>query len=177
MLSSVLQNPKRPLVVVIGGAKIETKLPLIEKMHQFADFVLAGGKIAEETKTLLKVQHEKVPNRKSVLLIAEVNSDHTDITELSCENFVQIIQKEAKTVVWNGTMGKIEDQTHQKTTEEIARAIVQSGAYSIVGGGDTVGFLDKKGLLNGFNFVSTGGGAMLAFLAGEKLPGIEALLP
>lgn len=174
VLSNILQSPKRPLVVIVGGAKIETKLPLIEKMHQFADYVLVGGKIAEETRTLLKVQHEKVQNRTSILLIADLNDDHTDITEVSCENFVQIIQKEAKTIVWNGTMGKINPELG-KTTVEIAKAIVQSGVYSLVGGGDTVGFLGQKNLLKDFSFVSTGGGAMLVFLAGEKLPGLLAL--
>lgn len=184
VFSSVLSNPKRPLVVIVGGAKIETKLPLIEKMHQFADFVLVGGKIAEETRTLLKVGHEKVPSRKSVLLIGELNSEQRDITDISCQNFVQIIEKQAKTVIWNGTMGKINSkfkvqnaklEDTERSTVEIARAIVRAGVYSIVGGGDTVGFLDQKDLLKGFNFVSTGGGAMLSFLAGEKLPGIEAL--
>src|SRR3989344_1899741 len=88
-LSSLLENPKRPLVVIIGGAKIETKLPLVEKMHQFADYVLVGGKIAEETRVLLKVQHEKVKERKSVLLVADLNPDETDTTEKSAENFPQ----------------------------------------------------------------------------------------
>lgn len=176
-LGNILQNPKRPLVVIIGGAKIETKLPVVEKMHHLADYVLVGGKIAEETKVLLKVQHEKVKGRKSVLLVADLNSQETDITPKDAENFLQIINL-AKTVVWNGPLGKVEEQIGDKDAGsfKVASCIVKSGAYSIVGGGDTLGFLQKIGLLSKFSFVSTGGGAMLEFLSGEKLPGIEALI-
>ena len=66
-LSKVLENPKRPLTIIIGGAKIETKLPLVEKMHHFADYVLVGGEIAENDKVLLKVAHEKIQGQKSAL--------------------------------------------------------------------------------------------------------------
>src|SRR3989344_7982984 len=110
-LSSLLENPKRPLAVIIGGAKIETKLPLVEKMHQIADYVLVGGLIAEETKVLLEVQHEKVSppagGRKSALLVADLNGNKTDITSKDAENFLQIISL-AKTIVWNGSVGKTE---------------------------------------------------------------------
>lgn len=176
-LSSLLENPKRPLVVIVGGAKIETKLPLVEKMHQFADYVLVGGKIAEETRTLLRVQHEKVPNRKSVLLVADLNSGETDITPKDAENFLQIINL-AKTIVWNGPVGKTEgsEKNLEIGTAKLAKGIAQSGAYTVVGGGDTIGYLKKIGLLEKFSFVSTGGGAMLEFLSGEKLPGLQALV-
>ncbi len=174
VLSGILDDPKRPLVVLIGGAKIETKLPLVEKMHQLADYVLVGGKIAEEIKTLLKVQHEKVVGRKSALLVADLTADKTDLTQSDAENFVQIIQL-GQTVVWNGPVGKTEVEASRQGSEIIAKGIVESGAYSVVGGGDTLGFLQQIGLLDKFSFVSTGGGAMLAFLSGEKLPGIEVL--
>ncbi len=185
VLTKVLEKPERPLVVIIGGAKIETKLPLVEKMHQLADYVLVGGKIADETKTLLQVQHEKVEGKKSALLIADLNSDKTDITGKSAENFVQIIQL-AKTVVWNGPMGKIESSKYQVEssmnssdsgtgTKMIAEGIIASGAYSVIGGGDSIGYLSQIGLLDKFSFVSSGGGAMLQFLSGEKIPGIEVL--
>lgn len=174
VLSTILKDPQRPLAVLIGGAKIETKLPLVEKMHQFADYVLVGGKIADETRTLLAVQHEKVIDRKSALLVASLNEEKTDITQKDAENFVQIIIL-AKTVVWNGPMGKIEDASNGTGTKLIAEGIVQSGCYSVVGGGDSLGFLKQIGLLDKFSFVSTGGGAMLQFLSGKKLPGIEIL--
>lgn len=174
VLSSVLEKPKRPLVVIVGGAKIETKLPLVYKMHGFADYILVGGELAEQDEVILKVQHEKTRNHKSVLLVAELNDKRTDITEKSVENFLQIVNL-AETVVWNGPVGFIEDPVSSKGTEELAKGIVKTKAFTVLGGGDTVGFLEKKGLLQKFSFVSTGGGAMLDFLASEDLPGLKAL--
>lgn len=174
VLSGIINNPKRPFTVLIGGGKIETKLPLLEKMHHFADYVLVGGKIAQETGELLRLQHEKLGGIKSILLVAELNGDGVDITEKSVENFLQVI-KISQTVIWNGPVGKTEDEQAQKGSKRIAEGIVEIGLHSVVGGGDTVGFLDSIGLLNKFSFVSTGGGAMLAFLSGETLPAVAAL--
>lgn len=176
VLTSVLQNPKRPLVVIIGGAKIETKLPLVKKMHYFADYVLVGGKIAQQTKVLLKVkaQGERIKNRKAELLIADLNQDKTDMTLKSIENFLQIVHL-AKTIVWNGPVGQITSEESEYGTKELAKGIIQSKAYTVVGGGDTVGYLKKVGVIDKFSFVSTGGGAMLEYLSGKKLPGLEAL--
>lgn len=191
VLSDILKSPKRPLTVVIGGAKLETKLPLVSKMHELADYVLIGGKLAGETKELLKIQHEKITltsgRKKSALLVADLNKEGLDITPKSVENFLQIIAL-ARTVVWNGPLGKIsEDKKTLAKSEEgskkLAEGLVKSQAYVVVGGGDTVGFLEKACLLDRFAclpksryFLSTGGGAMLAFLSGGKLPGLEALL-
>lgn len=172
-LSKVLENPKRPFTIIIGGAKIETKLPLVEKMHHFADYVLVGGEIAENDKVLAKVAHEKLTNKISVLLVADLTNDKKDITEHSTQNFVQIINL-SKTIVWNGPMGMFE-QCFDLGTRGIAEAVANSKAHTVVGGGDTISFLEKEGLISQFSFVSMGGGAMLEFLAGEKLPGIEAL--
>ncbi len=72
VLSKVLKNPDRPFIVIIAGAKLETKLPLVEAMHRIADYVLVGGKLAEDIKTLFKIQHEKIEGRKSALLIADL---------------------------------------------------------------------------------------------------------
>lgn len=173
-LSKILNNPKRPLTVIVGGAKIETKLPLIEKMHHFADYVLVGGKLAGETKELLKVQHEKLVTKKSLLFVADLNNEKSDITQTSLENFLQIVSL-SKTIVWNGPMGRVEDSSGQEGTKLLAEGIINSSAYTVVGGGDTIGFLEKISLLSKFDFVSSGGGAMLSFLSGEKLQGIEVL--
>ncbi|MCL5970692.1 MAG: phosphoglycerate kinase [Patescibacteria group bacterium] len=176
VLSGILENPKRALVVIIGGAKIETKLPLVEKMHRFADYVLIGGKIATESTELIKVQHESISGKKSILLVAELNEQRTDITLKSAENFLQIISI-AETVVWNGPLGHTDGPTDEGKAGSrlIAEGILSSKAYSVVGGGDTLEFLKKLGKLSAFNFFSTGGGAMLAFLSGEELPGVEVL--
>lgn len=173
-LSKILEHPERPLVVLIGGAKIETKLPMVEKMHRVADYVLVGGKIAEETKTLIKVQHEKITGQKSVVLVADNVPVGDDITEKDTENFIQIINL-AKTIVWNGPMGKMGNAHTEENTLKIARAIAESSAYSVIGGGDSLSLLKQHHLLDKFSFVSTGGGAMLEFLSGKPLPGIKVL--
>ena len=177
VLATLMEYPKRPLTVIIGGAKIETKLPVVEKMHQIADYVLIGGLIADQTKTLLKVQHERTENRKSALIVADLVLNKTDITANSVENFLQVVNL-SQTVIWNGQVGITEgrEDNPEIASAKLARGIVESGVYSVVGGGDTIGFLKKIGLLDKFSFVSTGGGAMLEFLSGEKLPGIEALI-
>ncbi|MCL5433010.1 MAG: phosphoglycerate kinase [Patescibacteria group bacterium] len=182
VLGGILKKPKRPLVVIIGGAKLDTKLPLVEKMHHFADYVLIGGKIAQETRILLKVAHEKIipqaGRKKSVLLIADSTFNGTDISEKSAENFCQIVGL-AKTVVWNGPMGitngKSIDEDTERGTRKLAKAIVKSRSYSVVGGGDTLAYVKKINLLDKFKFCSMGGGAMLSFLSGEKMPGIDIL--
>lgn len=174
-LAKIMKNPKRPLVVIIGGAKIETKLPMAEKMHSVADFVLVGGEVASHTKELIHIQHEKIAGHKSTVLVADLKVSGLDITDMSTENFIQVIQQ-AATVVWNGPLGQTgHDPENEQSTKKIAKAIIKSRAYSVVGGGDTLSFLKQHNLLEKFNFVSTGGGAMLEFLSGKKLPAIEAL--
>jgi phosphoglycerate kinase len=85
------------------------------------------------------------------------------------------LAEHAKLIVWNGPVGKFEDPRYAQGTDAIARAIAASPAVSVIGGGDTIAAVDRIGLLGEFDFVSTGGGAMLAFLAGEQLPGLKAL--
>ncbi len=173
-LSAVLENPARPLTVIIGGAKIETKLPLVERMHHFADYVLVGGELVEHDRELIAIQHEKIVGQKSAVFVADLLDNQKDITPHSVENFLQIIER-SKTVVWNGPMGVVEEVPFAKGTLEIAQGIIASGCHSVVGGGDTVGYLNRQGLLEKFSFSSTGGGAMLEFLSGATLPGLEAL--
>ncbi len=177
-LSKVLDNPKRPLAVLIGGAKIETKLPLVEKMHHIADYVLVGGEIAEQTRVLIKVQHEKIRPKasgsKSMVLVADLAQSGLDITPKSVENFKQVLQN-AATIVWNGPVGLIGSEDSERGTRELAHFIVSTRAYKVVGGGDTLAYLRRINLLNKFDFVSTGGGAMLEFLSGNILPGLAAL--
>nr|MBP9719236.1 phosphoglycerate kinase [Candidatus Levybacteria bacterium] len=181
-LGKVLENPQRPLVVIVGGAKLETKLPLVSQMHHFADFVLVGGKLVQETQDILKMQHEKLApspsGQKSVLLVADPNEKGVDITQNSVENFLQVLAN-AKTIVWNGPVGKTgknSDAISQQGTLQIAQGIIATDAYSVVGGGDTIEFLASQKLLEKFSFVSTGGGAMLSFLSGEPLPALIPLL-
>jgi len=104
----------------------------------------------------------------------EDNLDSLDINEKAIKLFCEKV-KEAKTVLWNGPFGKFEEKEFEKGTLAIANAIVESGAFSVVGGGETVEFLAKKGMIDKFSWVSTGGGAMLSYLSGEKMPGLVSL--
>jgi phosphoglycerate kinase len=174
-LSKVLENPARPMVVIVGGAKISTKLPLVEKMYKVADFVLVGGKIAKEEEVLFKVSKQKFANQKSVLYIAHLIPSEEDISRKSLENFLEVI-KLGRTIVWNGPVGRVEDKRYVYNSKKIAEKIIETKAYSVIGGGDTINFIKKIKMENKFSFVSTGGGAMLEFLAGETLPGMEALV-
>lgn len=177
-LTEVRENPKRPLVVVLGGAKIEDKLPVVEAMAKVADWVLVGGKIVDQ---ILKIKDQKLNNNTRVGRLTE---DGLDITEETLREWEGII-KNAKMIVWNGPVGKVqslkfkvqswEEMGSERGTYQLAKMILESGAESIVGGGDTVGFLTDAGFRDEFGFVSTGGGAMLQFLEKGTLPTIEAL--
>lgn len=167
VLSEVFKNQKHPLVVIIGGKKIETKLPLVTKMDAIADSVLVGGKIAKDKEAFSRLSHT---------MVADLTTDGLDITYESVEKFLNII-KNAKTIVWNGPMGLVESSKldTERGTRILTEGIIKSGAYTIAGGGDTIEFLNKANMLDKFDFVSTGGGAMLALLSGEELPGLKAL--
>jgi phosphoglycerate kinase len=170
-LSSILEigknkeSPMRPLVAVIGGAKLESKKPVISKFLEMADNVLVGGKIGLDWK-------EATP--ENLHLPTDYAEDEKDIGEKTAEEFVGIIMN-ASTVVWAGPMGMYENPDFIKGTGEIAHAMIETTATTIIGGGDTIAALNKIGMLDEIDFVSSGGGAMLAFLANENLPGIEAL--
>lgn len=161
ILTRVRENPMHPLTVIIGGIKIEDKLPAIEVLSKVADKILVGGKIAWQIKP------------RENILVGELNYEGTDITSQTLETWKEIIL-EAKQILWNGPLGAIEEVKNDATLK-LARIIIESGADSIVGGGDTIGALGKWGLLDKFSFVSTGGGAMLEFLSKGTLPTIEAL--
>lgn len=165
-LSKVLNKPARPLVAIVGGAKIETKLPVIENLAKIADFVLVGGELPVEIKKFDKRTADNV-------IVATLVDDNKDLSPDSIEKFVSVI-KSAKMIVWNGPQGMFEDG-YSHGTLSVAQEIIESDAHTIVGGGETTQFLEEKNLLSKFSFVSAGGGAMLEFLAGKKLPAIEAL--
>jgi len=165
-LSKVVRNPDHPLVVIVGGAKIETKLPVIENLSKIADFVLVGGELPIEIK---KFDRRTADN----VIVAELTGENKDLAEDSIQKFLKVI-KSARLVVWNGPQGMFEEG-YGHGTLSVAQAIIESGAHSIVGGGETTQFLEQNKLLTKFSFVSAGGGAMLEFLAGKKLPAIEAL--
>ncbi len=165
-LTELIRVLRRPFVAVIGGAKIETKIPVIENLSHIADFVLVGGCLP------LEIEKEGRKFGQNVV-IAETTDNLKDISKGSVQKFEETL-KGAKTVVWNGPMGLFEEG-FDEGTKAVTQAIIESGAYSVVGGGDTVEFLSKEGMLSKFSFVSNGGGSMLEFLAGHELPGLAAL--
>lgn len=164
-LSEIRTNPKKPFIAIIGGAKIEDKLPVVHILSKVADAVLVGGKLPWEINQL----NLNVPQN---VMVAKMNEQGTDLSDEATDSFKKLILN-SKQVIWAGPMGKYEDPSQNKGSLELAQAIIDSGAESIIGGGDTQNAL--KSLLDKFSFVSTGGGAMLKFLAEGTLPTIEAL--
>lgn len=168
-LGKLLESPARPFISIVGGAKIETKLPVINNLAKISHHVLVGGELPKE------YDESKIENQelRSKIVVAKLTEDGFDIDLESAHRFVRYI-KEAKTIVWNGPMGLFEEG-HEIGSRGVANAILESGAYSVVGGGETTQFLEKHNLLSRFSFVSAGGGALLEFLSGKELPGIAAL--
>jgi len=166
----VRDNPERPYVVVVGGAKVEDKIKLIEVLSHQADTILLGGKLANEW-----VTGERAVSGKAKVLVPVEGSNLLDIGKETQKLYAQEIAK-AKTIVWNGPMGMVEESLYQEGTKAIFEAILANvGAYTLVGGGDTLATIGKEGHLIRIDHVSTGGGAMLALLEKGSLAGIEVL--
>ncbi len=168
-LEKLVREPEKPLIVIIGGKKAKDKVKVIDNLSTNADFILLGGLIEKE------INETGIRFSSPQKIILPVDSvDTFDIGPRTVKLFQEKINL-AKTIFWSGPLGMIEKKKFSKGSEKISRAIVESGAFSVVGGGETVEFINRIGLTDKFNHVSTGGGAMLVFLSGEKLPGIEVL--
>ncbi|MFZ2187839.1 MAG: phosphoglycerate kinase [Candidatus Moraniibacteriota bacterium] len=169
MLDEVRTAPTHPAIAVIGGAKIETKLPLIRALEKNYDAILVGGKIANEAIDQKMVFSEKV------LLPQDFDSSlRLDIGPNTIAYYIRII-KTARTIVWNGPVGKFEEKPYNIGTDAILQAILESDARVVIGGGESLAVLEKADVMNKIGFVSSGGGAMLEYLGGKVLPGLEAL--
>ncbi|MDE1988142.1 MAG: phosphoglycerate kinase [Patescibacteria group bacterium] len=196
-------SPEHPFLFILGGAKFETKMPLIEKFLKLADFVFVGGalandlfkdrgyevglsvlspkkfnlqKIAESDKLLLPTD-VVVKNNQGVFIKRPSQVLKEDKILDGGPATISMLEKKlsaSRFVLWNGPLGDYE-KGFREGTAELAKTIAKSGAKSIIGGGDTLAVVSKMDLENKFSFVSTGGGAMLDFLANETLPGIKAL--
>ncbi len=213
----LLKSPKRPVVAIVGGAKVSDKIKLLEKLVEVVNHVCIGGGMAY---TFLKSNGGKVGNsiceddymdlaqeilKKAKDLGTEIhlpidnliadnfaNDANTkivpsgeipdgweglDIGPKSIEQFSKVIMK-AQSILWNGPMGVFEMETFDKGTYGIAQTVAnatKNGAFSLIGGGDSVAAINKSGLADSVSFVSTGGGAMLEYLEGKTLPGIKAI--
>jgi phosphoglycerate kinase len=199
ILSEAMNSSK--LVAVIGGSKVETKIKVIQEFLEKADHVLIGGKIANailavkgmapksylpkdieevkkinltSTKLHLPVDVMATGGRESALAKVKEDEEMLDIGPETIKMFSKII-KTAKNIVWAGPLGYFEDPVYAKGTKEIGLAIVNSKAFKIAGGGDTISALSEFNLMDKFDHISTGGGAMLMFLGGEELPGLKVL--
>lgn len=163
-LEKVLSNPAKPVVSLISGVK-KDKLEYLEGFKKISDRVLIAGRLPEF------VPEDYEDHR---VLVAQLNPDKEDITIRSIEKFEEAIST-AGTIILSGPISKYEDPGHKLGTERVFMAISKSSAYKIAGGGDTQAAIKAFHIENTFNWISTGGGAMLEFLAKGTLPGIEAL--
>ena len=192
-LSGVLRRPQKPLVLIVGGAKAHDKLGVIEQFKSKAKAVLVGGGSANtllalngvdvgsslvdrDKKDIAKLK--KTLRHRNVILPVDWRMDNGRILDIGPKTsriFAQRIAS-ARTIIWSGPMGLIERKKFEHGNLAVAKAIAANRrAFSLTGGGETVAFLKKHKLDKKFSFISTGGGAFLEFLAGEKLPAIEAL--
>lgn len=212
ILSKILENPLRPLIVIIGGAKISSKIGVISQFLKKADHLLLGGEVANAIligkglslgRSLLdneeitkEVERIEITDPKvhlpvdGIISLTERREDYIregaigtikkeekifDIGPETIKIFSEII-KEAKMILWAGPLGLFEEKKFENGTKETAENVVRNhNAFKIIGGGDTIAAIDKFRILDKFEHVSTGGGAMLEFLSGDKLPGIIAL--
>lgn len=197
-------NPMHPALCILGGAKFETKLPLVEQFLQKYDHVFIGGAIANDFfkskgyeigKSKVSDAHlssSPLVNDSRVILPSDVvvfglhgrvtktadavtkDESILDAGPQTLNDLAPLISA-AGMILWNGPLGDYE-HGYDETTKELAEMIARAKGRSVIGGGDTVAAIETLGLNEKFDFISTAGGAMLQFLEQETLPGIEALV-
>ena len=208
-LGKVMDNPAHPMVAIVGGSKVSTKLPVLNSLLKVADHLIVGGGIAN---TFMLSQGHKVGKSLSepdlvndakeiasktdipafVDVVtgkefdANTSSETKDLKDVkdddmifdlgpkSMANIAKVL-KSAKTILWNGPVGVFEFDKFAGGTKALADAIVESGAFSVAGGGDTVHAIEKFGIADKISYISTAGGAFLEFVEGKKLPAVEIL--
>ena len=198
-LGNAVENPVRPFVAILGGAKVADKLNVINNLIEKCDTLIIGGGMAftflkakgyEIGKSLVddeKIEYckemmEKAEKagKKLLLPIQVVDADKIpadmeglDIGTKTAELYADAV-KSAKTVVWNGPMGVFENPTLAKGTIAVAKALAETDATTIIGGGDSAAAVNQLGFADKMSHISTGGGASLEFLEGKELPGVYA---
>jgi len=214
-LGRALDNPKRPLVAIVAGSKVSTKLTILKSLAARVDRLIVGGGIAntfmlaagfpigkslaerdlvDEARSiidLMAARGAQVPIPVDVVCAPGFAADAPatvkramdvtdsdmilDIGPATAATLAQQLDQ-AGTIVWNGPVGVFEFDAFARGTEMIARAIAESQAFSIAGGGDTLAAISKFGIADRVGYISTGGGAFLEFLEGRTLPAVAALL-
>ncbi len=208
-LGKAMDIPARPMVAIVGGSKVSTKLTVLNSLSKIAGQLVVGGGIANTFiaaqghnvgKSLYEAElvdeAKKIASETTIPEVVDVvcgkefseNAEATlkdvkdvadddmifDIGPKSAEKLAEII-KNAKTILWNGPVGVFEFDQFAKGTEVMAKAIAESPAFSIAGGGDTISAIQKFGITDKVSYISTGGGAFLEFVEGKKLPAVEIL--
>ena len=208
-LGKALGNPARPMVAIVGGSKVSTKLTVLDSLSKIAEQLIVGGGIAntfvaaqgnnvgqslyepdliDNAKKLLETCDIPVPtdvrvatefSETAVATVKQANEIQDneqilDMGDVSAERLA-VILKNAKTILWNGPVGVFEFPNFRKGTEIVARAIADSEAFSIAGGGDTLAAIDLFGIADKISYISTGGGAFLEFVEGKALPAVVML--
>ena len=213
-LGKALKTPVKPLVAIVGGSKVSTKLTVLKSLSEKVDQLIVGGGIAntfiaaagfpvgkslyeadliEEAQRLIaaaKKAGSDIPIPVDVVCakefsdtaiatikkVQDVEADDLilDIGPVTAKQYAEII-KSAGTIVWNGPVGVFEIEQFSHGTQSMAKAIAESSAFSIAGGGDTLAAIDKYGINDQVSYASTGGGAFLEFLEGKELPAVAVL--
>ena len=213
-ITKALANPKRPLVAIVAGSKVSTKLSILQSLAKNVDQLVVGGGIAntfmlaaglpigkslceptlvDDAKAVIaamRARGAEVPIPSDVVVAKEFKADAPATVkaaaEVAADDLILDIGpqtsarlaaqlKAAGTIVWNGPVGVFEFDAFAKGTEVIARAIADSSAFSIAGGGDTLAAIAKYGIEKDVGYISTGGGAFLEVLEGKTLPAFEIL--
>ena len=212
-LEKALANPERPMIAVVGGSKVSTKLTVLDAFSKIVDTMVVGGGISNTfvasagnevgnslyEKDLIP-EAQRLTGTTSVVFAEDVRVtkegfgdwNHNSVTEVKATNEIQAdeeiidygpktaekvaeILKGAKTIIWNGPCGVFEFDAFAGGTEVVAKAIAESDAFSIAGGGDTLAAIDKFDLADGISYISTGGGAFLEYVEGKELPAVSIL--
>lgn len=192
-LDPLLHNPKKPFYAVLGGSKVTDKIKTIESLMRKVDGLLIGGAMAhafwvaqgdtipagakapkpedvEAAKALMK----DAKKRDLMLLVPSDTNKGFDIGPKTIAQFCEVLSR-AKTIFWNGPLGWFEKPEYATGTFEVARCVAALPAVKVVGGGDTVSAIKQSGVADKFDHLSTGGGAVLEYLEGQGLPGIDIL--
>ncbi|MDX1650500.1 MAG: phosphoglycerate kinase, partial [Myxococcota bacterium] len=207
-----VREPERPLLCLLGGAKVSDKLAVLEALAPHADVIAVGGAMAYTFLRALDrdvgsslVEEERADDARRVMDAAEkaghrllLPVDHVVVRELREDADSQVVEtipegwmgvdvgprtaeryaeeaRRARTVFWNGPMGVFEMEPFAKGTEAVARAVADSEAFSVVGGGDSLAAVNRVGVGESIGHLSPGGGASLEFVQGRSRPGLEAL--
>lgn len=215
VLGKALSSPDRPLLAIVGGSKVSTKLTVLESLLDRVDELIVGGGIAntfiaasgyevgrslfepdlvEQAQRLIRKAHERggsIPMPKDVIVANEFSADAQpmvreisevgpkemilDIGPLTAAEYSEIIAG-AGTIIWNGPVGVFEFEAFASGTRSVSEAVARSSAFSIAGGGDTLAAIERFGVSDEIDYVSTGGGAFLELVEGKTLPAVAALV-